>query len=146
MWIKSFGVGHIEGSPRRHSHAGCIRLMTSMYLVILMRICTLNCTRKEIKPRKVIYNTGSLCLAVCLNSSITSITTSPSYCNLVCLIKCHMLVPMHCLNHAPYHCDVQSRLLYKEEMFSQLLPLYHGSVRDHCNHGFDGLGFDKSES
>ena len=68
------------------------------------------------------------------------------YYTLVCLVNNNMFIPMHSLIHAPYHYDVKSWLLYNEEAFSQLLPLYPRHVRDHYNHGFDGLGFNKLES
>jgi hypothetical protein len=68
------------------------------------------------------------------------------YCTLVYLVNGTIVVPMFSLIHAPNHCNVQPGLLYKKEVFSQLLCLYRGHVRDHCYHRLDDLGIDKLES
>ena len=64
----------------------------------------------------------------------SSITTMLMYFTLAYLVIGTMFMPLHCLIYAPYHCNVQPRLLYKIEPFSQLLCLYNGLVGDHGYH------------
>ena len=85
-------------------------------------------------------------IAVFSNSWLISTTMVLLYCTLVYLVNGPMVMPMYSLIHAPNHCNIQPGLLYKKEVFSQLLRLYCGHVRDHCYHRLDDLSIDKLES